>query len=173
MHTTHSSSHLLGGSASVHAGIPHGCGPGDPLGVGLETPPGQTPQLPPWVWAWRPPQARPLNFAPLWVWAWIHARHAGIPPAMHAGIPALSPPPVPGGQNSWHTLLKILPCPKHQLAQKIKSNKGKRGSVFRLLIHLTRLPVRSITCTSPVVCRVGGNSCCVTELHGISYFTFN
>ena len=32
------------------------CGPGDlPLGVGLETPPGQTPQLPPWVWAWRPP----------------------------------------------------------------------------------------------------------------------
>ena len=37
-----------------------------PRGVGLETPSGQTPQLPPWVWAWRP------------------ARHAGIPP---------SPPP--------------------------------------------------------------------------------
>ena len=33
-----------------------------PLGVGLETPPGQTPQLPPWVWAWRP------------------AKHAAIPP---------------------------------------------------------------------------------------------
>ena len=69
-----------GGSASVHAGIPPGCGPGDPpgcepgdplgcglgdpprpdpsispLGVGLETPQGQTPQHPPWVWAWRPP----------------------------------------------------------------------------------------------------------------------
>ena len=46
------------------------CGPGHPLsGVGLETsqvwawrPPGQIPQLPPWVWAWRP------------------ASHAGIPP---------------------------------------------------------------------------------------------
>ena len=65
-------------------GDPPGCGPRDPsrpdpstspLGVGLETPPGQTPQLPPWVWAWRP------------------ARHAGIPPippripARHAGIP--------------------------------------------------------------------------------------
>ena len=35
-------------SSSVHAGIhthPPGCGPGDP--------PGQTPQPPPWVWAWR------------------------------------------------------------------------------------------------------------------------
>ena len=32
------------------------CGPGDPPpGVGLETSPDQTPQLPPWVWAWRPP----------------------------------------------------------------------------------------------------------------------
>ena len=35
-----------------------------PMGVGLETPPGQTPQLPPWMWAWRPPTARPLNFPP-------------------------------------------------------------------------------------------------------------
>ena len=35
------------------------------MGVGLETPlPGQTSQLPPWVWAWRPPRARPLNFPP-------------------------------------------------------------------------------------------------------------
>ena len=32
------------------------------LGVGLETPPGQTPQFTPWVWAWKP------------------ARHSGIPP---------------------------------------------------------------------------------------------
>ena len=39
----------------VWAYIPPGCGPGDPL-------PGQTPQVPPWVWAWKP------------------AKHAGIPP---------------------------------------------------------------------------------------------
>ena len=68
-----------GVSSWLHAGIP--------LGMGLENPPpGQTPQLPPWVWAWRPtrhagipPPRRPA------------ARHAGIPPAAHAGIP---PPPV-------------------------------------------------------------------------------
>ena len=68
-------------------------------GVGLETPPGQTPQLLPWVWAWRPPPARSLNF-PLGVgletckacWDTPQrpaARHAGIPPAMHAGIPPI------------------------------------------------------------------------------------
>ena len=61
-----------GGSASVHAGIPPRVWAWrpppphvflkTPLGVGLENPPGQTPQLPPWVWAWRP------------------AMHAGIPP---------------------------------------------------------------------------------------------
>ena len=84
---------------------PPGCGPGDPipLGVGLKTPqvwawrpplgvawrppgcgpedlPGQTPQLPPWVWAWRAPQARSLNSPPPWLWVWKPARHAGIPP---------------------------------------------------------------------------------------------
>ena len=76
MRTARSSSRLLGGmSTSVHAGIPPcGCVPGDPLGCGsgdpsrsdpstspplgvdLETPPGQTAQLSPWVWAWRPPR---------------------------------------------------------------------------------------------------------------------
>ena len=101
--TARSSSRLLGGgvSASVHVGIPPGCGPGDT----------------PLVWAWRPPQARPLNSPWVWAWRpgpgqtpqlpppgvgletckacwdttpWRPARHAGIPPAMHAGIP---PPP--------------------------------------------------------------------------------
>ena len=74
-----------------------------PLGVGLETPPGQTPQLPPWVLAWRP------------------ARHAGIPPAMHVGIPPL---PSPREQNSWQMLLKILPCPKLRLWAVITRNKN-------------------------------------------------
>ena len=32
-----------------------------PPGVGLETPPGQTPQPPPWVWAWRPPRQDPSS----------------------------------------------------------------------------------------------------------------
>ena len=94
----------LGDSPQVWAWRPPTlqCGPGDPpradpstspLGVGLEESPsrGQTPQLPHWVWAWRP------------------ARHAGIPtpletcckacwilPAMHAGIPP------PHEQNHRH-----------------------------------------------------------------------
>ena len=91
----------------MHAGItpPHT----HTLGVGLEIPPGQTPQTPPWVWAWRPP--RPDPQLPHWVWAWRPlltpqgppgnlqgmlgyapwrpARHVGIPPARHAGIPSL------------------------------------------------------------------------------------
>ena len=82
------------------------------------------PQLPPWVWAWtRSPSTSPLvvglgqiplnfplgcgpgpdplNFplgcgpgdpAPFWRLA---ARHAGIPPIMHAGIPPHPPPPTP------------------------------------------------------------------------------
>ena len=85
-----------GVSASVHAGIPPICGPGDPQGVDLETP-----QVwawrPPWVWGWRPlrpdlstftlgvdletPQARPLNF-PLRCGTWRPARHAGILPLL-------------------------------------------------------------------------------------------
>ena len=92
MRTACSSSRQGGGvSTSVHAGIPPRCGPGDPParplnfppGVRLEThpPPGQTPQLSLWVWAWRP------------------AGHTGIPPpppqlpARHAGIPPPPPPP--------------------------------------------------------------------------------
>ena len=38
------------------------------------------------------------------------ARQARIPPPMHAGIAR-----PPRGQNSWHTLVKILPCPKLRL----------------------------------------------------------
>ena len=50
MRTARSSSRLLGVSASVHAGIHL-----FPPGLGLNTP---------WVWAWRPPPARPINFQP-------------------------------------------------------------------------------------------------------------
>ena len=98
--------------SQISLNFPLGCGPGDPpgqiplnfpLGVGLQTTPGHIPfnfplacgpgdtalqpdplQLPPWMWAWKP--ARHAEIPP-WRPA---ARHAGIPPAMHAGIP--SPP---------------------------------------------------------------------------------
>ena len=85
MHTTHSSSNLLGEGVCLSAcwdtnpplgvgletpqtpQLPPGCGPGDPLirplnfppGCGPGDPPGQTPQLLPWVWAWRPPWPDP------------------------------------------------------------------------------------------------------------------
>ena len=71
MHTARSSSHLLGGQPQCMLGYPPRCGPGNPPGSGSEDPPQcgpgapQTPQPPPWVWAWRPPsQARPLNLSP-------------------------------------------------------------------------------------------------------------
>ena len=67
------------------------------LGVGLETP-GLTPQLPPWLWAWRPPLARPLKLLP------------GCGPGDLQGMLGYHHPPN-CEQNSWHTLLKILPCP--------------------------------------------------------------
>ena len=79
------SSSRPGGSVSMRAGLdppgvgletplnfPLGCGLGtpparslstSPLGVGLETPWPDPPQLPPLVWAWRPPPGQmPLNF---------------------------------------------------------------------------------------------------------------
>ena len=103
MHTARSSSHLLGDicinacwdTPWVWAWRPIRCGPVDPLGVGLETPLGQTSQLPPWVWAWRPPRPDQSTFPPgcgpgdplgqtsqlpPWVWAWRPARHIGVPP---------------------------------------------------------------------------------------------
>ena len=74
----------------MHAGIhppgygpgdPPRCGPGDLLGVGLETPPRPDPSTSPLgvgletcKACWDTPP-RPA------------ARHAGIPPAIHAGIP--------------------------------------------------------------------------------------
>ena len=96
MRTARSSSRQGGGSASAHAGIdppgvglqtpqpdplnfPLGCGPGDPPGqIPLNFPLECGPVDPPWP---DPPQLPP------WVWAWKPARHAGKPPAMHAGIP--------------------------------------------------------------------------------------
>ena len=103
MRTARSSTHLLGGSAPVHARIPPWCGPREPPWVWAWRPPPQVwAWRPPWMWAWRPPRPDPST-SPLGVgletckacWdttPWIPARHAGIPPAMHAGIPTLPPP---------------------------------------------------------------------------------
>ena len=109
MHTARSSNHQPGVCLSacwIHPprcgpGEPPKCGPGEPPppGVGLENlplarppqlgleiPPGQTPQAPPWVWAWKP------------------ARHAGIhtPPGdlqgmlgYQQGMLGYHPPPPP------------------------------------------------------------------------------
>ena len=89
MCTTRSNSHLLGGSALVYAGLHTpgpGSGPGDPPGVGLETPLGCGPgDLPPGVglrpprcgpgdprqvWAWKPPSPSQTPQLYPWVWAW-------------------------------------------------------------------------------------------------------
>ena len=81
--TTSSSRH---GGVSIHQPSPPGADPWEqapPLGVGLETSHPDRPQLPPWVWAWRPPWADPPQLPP-WVWAWKPARHAGIPPCCKA-----------------------------------------------------------------------------------------
>ena len=92
-------------------------------------PPGQTPQLPPWVWAWRPPQ-RP-------------ARHPGIPSARHAGIPPpgdllqgmlgyYHPPP------PWTKFLKHaaenISLPKFRLRAVIKSSDHKNHPTDKIYV---------------------------------------
>ena len=93
--------------------FPLGCGPVEAPGpgthLGADTPPGSSPPG-----AGIPPLLQGMLGYHLQCMLGYHppaARHAGIPPAMHAGIP----PPIPCGQNSWHMLLKILPCPKLRL----------------------------------------------------------
>ena len=132
MRITHSCSCLPGGVCLSASWDTPKCGPRD------------TPQ----VWAWRHPQARPLNFPPPMVWAWrpLQARLLNFPPGCGPGdLQGMLRyhPPTPGDlqgmleyhppgdmqsmlgyhlqcmleytphceQNSWHTLLKILPCP--------------------------------------------------------------
>ena len=90
-------------------GSPPGCGPGDPpqarplnfpLGVGLETPPGQTPQLPTRCGPGDPPRPDPSTSP--WVWAWRPTRHAGIPPLPLETCMACWDTTPPCGQNDRH-----------------------------------------------------------------------
>ena len=110
--------------------FPLGCGPGDP-------PWPDPPQLPPWVGAWK--SARHAGIPP----PRAAARHGEIPPAMHAGIPP------PCEQNSWHTLVKILPCPKLHLRAVINQ------SIRKIIVFGTFLTLQ--LATRPVVGR-GRNS---------------
>ena len=93
---------------TVHAGI-------HPPGVSLKTPP-------PPVWAWRPPS---------WVWAWRPWKacldttckvclDTNPPGDLLQGMLGYHPPP--RGQNSWPTLMKILPCSKLRLRAVKRSN---------------------------------------------------
>ena len=119
-----------GVSASVHAGIgvclgnPPGCGPGDTPSTGVDL---ETPQ----VWPWRPPRPDPST-SPLGMGLAIPPRPDPSTFPLGVGLeisprpdPSTSPPGCgprdlqcmlgyhlhPREQNSWHTLLKILPCP--------------------------------------------------------------
>ena len=102
-------------------------------------------QFLPWVWAWTwSPSISPLgvgldliplNF-PLW---------CGPDPPSWDQTPRTRHPPTPGPdtphrdqtppeQNSWHTLVKILPCPKLRLREVINP---KPVAVTEWLAHLT------------------------------------
>ena len=73
-----STSPLGVGLDQIPLNFPLGCGPGqDP------------PKLTPWLWAWKPARYAGIPPPPPQRPA---ARHAGIPPAMHAGIAPLPPP---------------------------------------------------------------------------------
>ena len=66
--------------------------------------------------------------------------HAGptphMPPAMHKP-PSWSPPPAmhtpSSGQNSWHTLLKILPCPNFVAGSKNQSQSQQAVKAYNNL----------------------------------------
>ena len=101
MRTARSSSRLLGVgwgvSASVHAG--------DPPGVALETCQ---------VWAWRPPQARPLNFPPGVGLETPQARPLNFPPGVALETPPIQTPQLPPrcGPGDLQGMLGYHPSPQ-------------------------------------------------------------
>ena len=94
MRTARSSSRWGRGCLASSPNFPLGCGPGpDP------------PQIPPWLWAWtRSPSTSPLV--------------VGLETPLGPDPPGPGTPPC--WQNSWHALLKILPCPKLRLRAVMK-----------------------------------------------------
>ena len=126
MRTTRSISCVLGGSASVHAGIPPGCvpgdprrcGPGDPLpSVGLQTPqmwacrpPRCGPGDPPWVWAWRPPRPDHSTSTLGVGLETPQARPLSFPPGCGPEDPPQLPPWVWAWRPAMHAGIPHTPC---------------------------------------------------------------
>ena len=105
-----------GGSASVHAGIhPPVCGPGYPVGVGLETPldvglenpaSGCGPGDPPQVWTWRNLPSG-VGLETPWVWVWRHSPGVGLETPLGVGLETSPPqtPQLPPCVWAWRPLL--------------------------------------------------------------------
>ena len=112
MRTARSSSHHGG---SLHTPPPQSMYP-HPL---EQAPPWlDPPQLPPWVWTWRPSSGQiPLGCGPENLQGMLRYHASPLETCCKACWDTTcnacwdSPPQ----QNSWHTLLKILPCPKLRL----------------------------------------------------------
>ena len=81
-----------------------------PPRYGPPRPPGQTPQLPPWVWAWRPPRPDPpTSSLGVWVWAWKPAMHAGIlPPPVDRNQQCMLGYHLPREQNHRHVNITLI-----------------------------------------------------------------
>ena len=140
MHTTHSSSRLLGGLPQCMLGCPPWvwawrpprCGPGTP-------PPGQTPQLPPLGVGMETCKPCSDTTTPWYLQGmlgyYLQCMLGYHPHRYLKGM--LGNNPTPCGQNSWHMILKILPCPKLCLREsvgKIKWQWWRRTSTVSDLI---------------------------------------
>ena len=136
MHTACSSSHLGGGLPQSMLGYLPWPGPGHPLGCGLETPwpdpstfplgvgleiPPARPNFSPGCGPGDPPPQPDPSTSPLGVGLEIPplTRPLNLPP----GVGLETPPPPTCEQNSWHTFLKILPCPNFVVG----GNNGSRS----------------------------------------------
>ena len=118
MRTTCSSSHHRGAPSPARAGTPleQAPPPGQiPLNFSLGWGPGpDPPQLLPWVWPWSPPPARSPWTSPLGV-GLETCKACWYTTPLETCCKACWDTTYPPQQNSWHTLLKILPCPKLHL----------------------------------------------------------
>ena len=156
MRTACSSSRRGGGVVCLSAcwDTPPGCGPGDPLygpgdpstsplGVGLEP-------------SWPDPSTSPLGVdletcKACWDTTPLCCK-ACWDTTCNACWDTTTTPPTPRGQNSWHTLLKILPCPKLRLQVVTRMHSSGMPTTCLLTISQHALWLGWCTC-------LGGCSC--------------